>query len=960
GVVYRAYDSELDRSVAIKSIRPDRLEDPRAVQRFRREVRALARVQHPYLVQIFEVIEDGGQEHVVMECVEGRTLAEALVEDAPLKIDRVMAILRDVLDGLAAVHGRGFVHRDLKAENVILAHDGYVKLLDFGLAKSLGDVGTEDSGTLAESAFTAPNAVLGTGYAMAPEQARGLAVDDRADLFAVGVLAYLLLTGVRPFQGATRTDLLARVCGERQVAVDALRPEVPAALSAWVDHLREKSPEDRPPSARAALEALLSLESEASPRRHDPGASGAPGEGVQLVEPSEASSEVPEVPPTRRGPRRWWPALVAVGVAALAWLGLPGKTRPPVVAVLELTNSSQRSELAWWGTAVAEGLNAELVNLPEVRVLRPGWVAESKSMLPTSASRDELVDLLGADFVVTGSFLPLDDRNDSVSLTVRAWRVGEVAGGFSQRVEVRRDSLWRQLDSIAEAVGRFMLGNRHAGGSALALEGSFPDAWSGAGQLYAAGVDRLRKFDVRGALEVLEEARALDPDSAVVWVAMADALQLQGKTAAAAEAILRALELLPETVSSRERDLTRARGHALSEEWSAAAAVYGRLFSAEPDNLDLGLRYGEVLRLAGKLEIARAVTEQVAALPLADIDPRVGLLRARVSYTGEEWQEMVRWSEDAGTKARVLDAPGVLAQALTYQAIAWSNVGEKAKAERAIDEASIITALEIGSLAHVEVVDVAAKTAGAGGENRLSAALYRQAEVAYRRLGNDRGRLRALVGLSVMASRAEELEEAGAFLEEAVKVAARVESRIQRAVVHFSQASHFLRVGELEKAGDLYVSLVETFRDLGRPGYQTLAIANLGEVRFAQGDLDTAKALFEEAQQMKIGAGQSDHYELLFLGKIALKRGAYQRAGDLLQRAYDGAERHKALQDRTEVQLAQAQLAVAVGDPDAARDLAQLALETAEGAGQSAEAKGARQFLDGLAQDSTAGAEDSL
>ncbi|MEM8997009.1 MAG: protein kinase, partial [Acidobacteriota bacterium] len=907
GVVYLARDLRLGRMVAIKSIRPDRLGDPRARRRFRREARALAGVQHPYLVQIFEVIEDGdGHAHVVMEYVEGRALDRVLRSDGALEVDRAVAALEEVLDGLAAVHAKGFVHRDLKAENVMLADDGHVKILDFGLAKSLAAPGLDDdSATLAESAITSPDAVLGTGYAMAPEQARGLDVDDRADLFAVGVLAYLLLTGERPFRGATRGDLIARVCGERQRGVDALRPDVPGALSDWVDRLLEKSPEDRPASARVARDELRAI-------RRAPGARA-------KQEPADPAAREAAPSPGQPAWRRLVPAAAVALTVLVAWLAIPGGPDKPAVAVLEPVDLSEREGFGWWGTAVAEGLHAELASSASLTAVSPSWVARTRSLLGLEppAAPPALVDLLGADYVVTGSYEPLDALNDAVILNLRVEKVGEPATGWSERRQLRRGDLWRELEGLADAIGRHLVGKRAwADGPAGALEEAFPDGASGAARLYALGVGRIRSLDGRGAVPLLEQARDLAPDTAVVWVALADALELEGRRAAAVEAIERGLELSGDTLGAREGELIRARALALAEERTAAADAYGALHAAEPDNLDLGLRYGEALRLDERLDAAASLGGELALLPLADRDPRVELLRARIAYQHERWGEQVHFGERARAKAGAVDAaPPALAEALIHQLVGLRRTGDAvAAADLKLRLLAVVESAPPESIDILELLELMANEAFRRGELRLSLELYEDLSAGYGRLGNARGLVRALHGTAVAAGQIGKTDVEDRALAELLRETERLQSADLKAHFRFLAANSLLLRGQLDEAAALYQESIETFGELGREENRTVSIANLGETRFLQGDLESADTLFQKARRRKISEARSDHYELLFLGKIALQRGTFQRAGDLLSLAYDGAEAAGARLERTQIQLEQARLAVAVGD----------------------------------------------
>lgn len=251
GEVYLAWDQSLDRNVAIKLIRPSRLEDQKSQQRFRREARTAAGLSHPSIVQTYRVIEsqDTGGEKVdclVMEHIAGCSLRE-LIEQERLPLDFAVRIVRQVAEGLEYAHGRGVVHRDLKAENVMLTHDLRAKILDFGLAKRLA---------AGESSTTGGGGLVGTLYAMAPEQAAGLPVDHRADLFSLGVLAYELFTGRRPFGGETAHQIWLNVMHNPHPPILELAPDLPPELAALVEELLQKNPADRIQNAGLVLARL--------------------------------------------------------------------------------------------------------------------------------------------------------------------------------------------------------------------------------------------------------------------------------------------------------------------------------------------------------------------------------------------------------------------------------------------------------------------------------------------------------------------------------------------------------------------------------------------------------------------------------------------------------------------------------------------------------------------------------
>jgi Tol biopolymer transport system component len=231
GEVYRAHDSRLGRDVALKILPAALAGDPDRLARFEREARALAALNHPHIATIHGVEDAGAVRALVLELVEGPTLADRIAE-GPLAVPDALAIARQIADALAAAHGGGLVHRDLKPANVKVRGDGTVKVLDFGLAKHRAlAAAVEPSGPAAATltAMTHPGAVLGTPAYMSPEQARGHDVDARADIWAFGCVLYEMLTGRRPFAGATISDTLARVL-EREPEWQTLPPAVPPGI----------------------------------------------------------------------------------------------------------------------------------------------------------------------------------------------------------------------------------------------------------------------------------------------------------------------------------------------------------------------------------------------------------------------------------------------------------------------------------------------------------------------------------------------------------------------------------------------------------------------------------------------------------------------------------------------------------------------------------------------------------
>ena len=244
GDVYRAVDERHNRQVAIKYLQP-----PFARERFRLEAQAVAHLDHPAIIQVFDVIENEAGGWIVMELVEGRQLS-SLIADGPLNLETALPIFADLAEALAEAHAKGVLHRDLKTDNVKVTPAGRAKLLDFGLARWIEP---------GDSRLTLDGQIIGTPHAMSPEQAMSLDLDHRSDIFSLGTLFYEATTGERPFHGAGLVETLRRVCVERQRPCHELSPRIPRQLSRLIDRMLEKEPERRPRTASAVAQAIRRL-----------------------------------------------------------------------------------------------------------------------------------------------------------------------------------------------------------------------------------------------------------------------------------------------------------------------------------------------------------------------------------------------------------------------------------------------------------------------------------------------------------------------------------------------------------------------------------------------------------------------------------------------------------------------------------------------------------------------------
>src|SRR6202789_318865 len=261
GVVYEAEDLKLGRHVALKFIPENLAGDPKSLERFTREARAASLLNHPNICTIHGIEENDGHPFIVMEKLEGESLKQ-FISGHPVAIDKLLDISIQVADALAASHAKGIVHRDIKPANIFLTPSGQVKVLDFGLAKLVHNVGTDSDGVAADNSLTAVGVIPGTAVYMSPEQARSEEIDFRSDLFSFGVVMYEMSTGKKPFSGKNSLMTLDAVLHDKPLPPSQLNPKVPVELEGIIGKAMEKDRKERYQSATQMKADLQQLKRE--------------------------------------------------------------------------------------------------------------------------------------------------------------------------------------------------------------------------------------------------------------------------------------------------------------------------------------------------------------------------------------------------------------------------------------------------------------------------------------------------------------------------------------------------------------------------------------------------------------------------------------------------------------------------------------------------------------------------
>jgi serine/threonine-protein kinase len=653
GVVFKAKDLLLGRAVALKVLSRDLLDSDTAKKRFLREGQLAASVAHPNIATIYEIGETEGVFFIAMELVEGKNLKE-LIHEGPLSVPQVISIGRKTCAALEAAHRLGVIHRDVKSSNLMVMPDGKVKVLDFGLAKARTLEDLDRTPQKTERAFdsraTEPGVAVGTPSYMSPEQASGTVVDEKTDVFSLGVVLYEASTGMLPFRGTSQREVLNAILSDDPLPVNRLRKQIPGDLSRILAKCLAKTPADRYGSVSELEAELASLERPAFGRRA----------------------------------RIWLPILASAVVVLYFVVPPPTPPGPLSVAVIPLEYRGSDPSRAFMGELVTDALIAGLQSFPEISTPPFETVDPFRTTPLDKESVSEMCRSLQVDALALGSV-----AIEAEEIVIRLRLASETGDTVWERtisgpltrplapVEAMTDALVQRLQSRASPA-ELLASVRTPSESAYE---KFLEA-----KTYYARWDL--EEDLVKAVSSFRDAVSIDPDFAAAHAGLARALVTlfyqtnePGLIAEATEAVASARRLAPDLpevllasgflhevtgeVTEAEADYTRAMSVAPGYDtaYRVAASFYGdlgrhedaerlyeRALALRPGSwriqYDAG-RYQLVFR--GNLEAARQRMERAAALhPSGDAPKQVlGLIelkKGRLDAAEALFREVLRIS----------------------------------------------------------------------------------------------------------------------------------------------------------------------------------------------------------------------------------------------------------------------------------------------------------------------------
>jgi serine/threonine-protein kinase len=597
GRVYLARDTRLGRNVALKLLPPVVAEDNVRRLRFERESLALAALNHPNIVTIHSLEEVDQQPFLVMEWVQGQTLA-ALIPLGGFPVERLFALAVPLAAAMAQAHQAGIVHRDLKPSNVMVRDDGVLKVLDFGIALMEPETVIDGISPPPEPGdrLTSDGVAVGTLPYMSPEQLQGRLADARSDVFALGVILYEMATGQPPFQGASGPALAAAVLRDVPRLPTRLNPDLPPALDRVVERCLAKSPDLRYPSARELHRDLLTL------------AHGAPAEAT-----SRSGSSPRLTLPTARRPRLF--PSTSQGTTAS-------------VAVLPLRNLSGDPGQDYFSDGITEMIIANLAKTGGMRVISRASVMRYKTDRP---ELQEVARALGVFYLLEGSILRSGEELMIVVSLVEAASGGAVWGD-TYRGNLRDIFSFQQqvTHEVAQAIqGELTMSDLQMGESHEVT----PEVYET--YLKARYLINQRTPDaVREALGKLDDALAQDPEYALGWAARAECyvymvadlinvLPPGEGLPMARESAQRALRLDP---NLSEAHAVLGFVHMQSWEWEEVEGEFLRALELNPNNADAYQKFTLFLTAQGRHEEALAAIYRARKLDPLSITLRFGLI----------------------------------------------------------------------------------------------------------------------------------------------------------------------------------------------------------------------------------------------------------------------------------------------------------------------------------------------
>ena len=854
GTVYKARDRELDRLVALKVIRPDLARNPAIIQRFKQELILARQVTHRNVVRIFDLGEADGIKFITMEFIEGKDLRSLLLEHKKFSPEEAVEIIRQVCLALDTAHGEGVIHRDLKPQNIMRDAQGRIVVMDFGLARSLQSDGMTQTGAL-----------IGTMEYMSPEQGLGQELDQRSDLFTLGLIFYELLSGQVPYKADSALASLLKRTQERAAPVSSLDNKVPAVLSNIVSKCLERDSKLRYSSAKELLSDLEAWQGKSA----------------------AASIRLPDVQPWGQD-IPWVGISVAAVVLILALTGFllrgklfgpsaKGPTGPVVsLAILPFRNASGDPALNWMGPALSEMLRTDMGESAAMRTVasdRVSQILQDLRIAPDAALDPDtlrrVAEFTSADHVLWGQYVKFGDkiridvtlqdlkRQRNFSLKAEAAGEKDLPGSIQQLAESVQKDLALSSESIKELRTQSL---KPSSQSVQALGD------------YGQGLQLARQGKYLEAVKQFEAATQADPNFALAYSQLGLAYAALGDGNQAQKFSRTAMDL-SDKVSALEKDLILAENAQVGRDNAKAIERYEDIAKILPGDVDIERILAGLYEDTGMLDKAAAWNQKLLAtdpknvnalVHMGWVELKLGNPQNGLDYLNRAFTLTVQMGNQE-EQAAALDALGQTYQALNKFDQALRSLQDSLAIKQKLgDKGGAALTMQLmaqvqESLGHVDEAlknyqgalslhrELGDKQALGGnlmdlggfydvhGQYDQALSLTKEALAILRELGDRRNEAACLSNIGSIYLDKADYENALTYFQQGLQVRQQLKDPSQIADSLFNVAQTFVGLGQYSQGIDNYLQALELWRKVGDKRGVALASYGLGTLFDYQG-----------------------------------------------------------------------------------------------------------------------------
>jgi serine/threonine protein kinase/tetratricopeptide (TPR) repeat protein len=835
GAVYKAADREVERVVALKVIRPEMASNPEILARFKQELLLSHKVTHRNVIRIYDLAEAQGMKFITMELIEGRNLHAILKEKTRFTTQEAVDITRQICHALEAAHTVGIIHRDLKPQNIMMDGDGRVVVMDFGLARTVRGNGLTQQGTF-----------LGTIEYMSPEQVLGTDLDQRSDIFALGLILYELLSGALPFASDNALVTLVKRTQENAVPVSTVITTVPTALDAIVSKCLERDLNSRYQSVTEVLADLDGWQGNKGP-----------------------AAAIPAVPSAKR--RRWqpgWPAIASIAAGLLLIIGgyafrgklfghspgnQPAVAAPSVsLAILPFRNASGDTSLDWLGSSMADMLSTDVGQSASLRTVSPNIVHQIFSDLRISsatildpATIKRVADFGNADRVVWGQYArfgnairidaTLQDlkNNRTVPLKVDVASDKDIPGGIDRLADSIRQTLALPQDVLKELRA-----------SSFQPTSNSLDALRD----YNLGLESRRDGKNLEARKQFEAATKEDPNFGLAFARLAQTYSLLGFDNEAEQSAKKAV-ILSQNLPDAEKYQISAIELQVNKHFPEAIKAYENLARVLPDNSDVRSALAHLYEDSGDLGKAKDYYQKLLAANPKDIGTTIDV--GRIQLKSGDPQASLEPLNRAYTLAAQVDNQEQKATSLHLMAVAYRMLSKPEEVLRSEREALAIWR-KIGQQRGLAFsLNEMARAQASQGNAKEAMANFSEALEIRRTIGDKRGLGDTLIDMGNLADDRGDHDGALKLYKEALQLEREIGNDSLIAVCLNNIGGVYSEKGQYEDALTYLQQVLELREKAKVPQDIVDAEHNLGQALTSMGEYDQAISYYMKALDLR-------------------------------------------------------------------------------------------------------------